>query len=375
MTVAYHHSSAAYGNLNVNPTDAIDAYTAALNSADTWVAYQFQCPPAGATPSKVMVYCSAEAGTVTSGMTCEIYSNSSGGLPDSAVDINTGMTADCAASTWLEFTGFDAALTGGAAYWIVVKNTTGTPGTNYPTLRYYKSQIPYVGSYTAGVAECDYAVRQTNDAGTGWASASVRYHSGGWRIEYSDGGVQGLPISAVTNASTGTAVYDAREHGALFTTPANAKMRVVGAIFGCNKTGSPTSKYRLRLYKGDTLVDTTKLIDPVLVATRTSVRAFFATSRELDASTAYRIVLGSDDSGTCDSSNYLRCISQTYQDSAASRLLMPGRGWYQCYLSGTWTDTNTECPMIALLLDQDSGEFGELAGGGGGPLVGGRLVR
>jgi hypothetical protein len=315
-----------------------------------------------------MVYCSAKAGVVAITATCEIYSNSAGGLPNAAVDINTGITAAIAAGNWIEFTGFDAALTGGATYWIVVKNTTETPGTNYPTLRYFKSHIPFAGSLTSGVGECDYAVRQTTDAGTGWASATLRYYCSGWRIEYSDGGVQGLPISAVTNASAGTAVYDAREHGALFTTPANAKMRVVGAIFGCNKAGSPTSKYRLRLYKGDTLVDTTKLIDPALVTTRTNVRAFFATSRELDASTAYRIVLGSDDSGTCDSSNHLRCISQTYQDSDASRLLMPGRGWYQCYLSGTWTDTNTECPMIALLLDQDSGEFGELAGGGGGGI-------
>jgi hypothetical protein len=348
--------------MNPGPGSSYDTYTCALNSADQWLAYQFQCPPAGATPSKVMAYCSAENGTVTSGIACEIYSNSATGLPNASVDAATAMTADCAPGTWLEFTGFDAALTGGASYWIVLKNTTATPGTNYPTFRYLASQQPIAGS-AGTTAEDAGAARVTADAGTGWAAATARYQVGGWRIEYSGGGVQGCPVSTVTISDAGTAVYDSREQGAKFTSPTNAKLRVVGALASIRKNGSPTSNYRFRLYKDTTLIDTSNLLNAALLANATIIRAYFATVRELDTASTYRIVLGSDNSGTCDSSNYLRCYTQTYQDSDASRLLMPGRGWFHTYLDGTWTDSTTLCPMISLLLDQDGEEFGSVAGG------------
>lgn len=359
MTIGYHHATGLIGMISYDPVSS--AADNALNSADRWIAFSIIAPPAGDTPSKVMVYASGETGTVTTGISCEFYSDNAG-VPGTSLDASTGMTANCAAGTWLEFTGFDVALTGGTLYWVVIKNTTGTPASNYPEIRSLTLMTPMYFANT-GVN----TMKTTADAGSTW-TAATKTSCNNIRIQWG-GGYSGFPVSTQAAASSTYGVYDKRELGVVFTTPAVGKMAVAGIAAVVSKTGTPTRALRLRLYEGVTLVDTTYSTAVANVTTRSWIQGYFSTVRVLKRNTTYRAVISVayTGSGDGDTSNYFACYGYTIQDSNESRSLTPMRGWGGTYTADSSagpvvfseSGLTTFVPQIVLLLDSDAGELAE----------------
>ena len=197
--------------------------TYVLDATAEWLGMSFLAPPGGATLNKVLVYASAVAGAplTDAKLQCDIYSDASG-VPNSSLANTTTVTAKPAAADWVKFTGFTLALTGGTQYWIVLKNIEADPAAKYPT---YKVSYGIVNAYnTAG----PHKSVMTADSGTAWAT-TPKYGIAGFRLEFSDG-FYGFPLSDNTIGSITYGVYDDREHGAYFTTPASGQLVVAGAI-------------------------------------------------------------------------------------------------------------------------------------------------
>jgi hypothetical protein len=330
------------------------AQTFALDGADDRFAFSFLAPPGGPTLTKVLVYASAVAGAplTDAKLQCDIYSDASGS-PNASVASRTTVTAKPGAAAWVEFTGFALTLTGGNIYWIVLSNIEADPTTKYPTYKVTHSAWDYYS--TVGHA----SVKASVDAGSTWTGITQRMGVIGFRLEFSDG-YCGFPTSAYATSVAANAVYSNREDGAYFTTPAVGNLVVAGAIALTRVAGSPGNGVQFRLYKGTTLVDTTKAVLVANIQTTTGAMAFFTASRVLDPNTVYRLTL-SHSGAAGDSSNYYALGYHTLHDDANSRALTALRGWQRTYTTdatGTppsFSETATDVPAIALILDADAG--------------------
>ena len=338
-----------------------------LDSDVEWSAFSFIAPPGGATLNKVLVYVSGVAGAplTDAKLQCEVYTDTAG-VPDTSLATTTTVTAKPAAAAWVEFTGFTLALTGGALYWVVLKNIEANPTTKYPIYRYITNGTPRLTSNQLGV----FSAKMTGDSGTTW-NTDVSNMIAGWRLEFSDG-FSGYPLSDASSGSASYAVYENREQGAYFTTPARGQLVVAGAIANVKIQGSPGNGIKFRLYKGTTLVDTSKEILDHNMSSTVQTMAMFTAQRVLDANTVYRLtIMHSGAAGT--SSNYYTLCYGVLHDSADSRALGPLKGWQNTYTTdstGTppsFSETATIVPCIALLLDTDGGEI--YAAGGGGLMA------
>jgi len=188
-----------------------------LDSAEEWSAFSFIAPPGGATLNKVLVYVSGVAGAplTDAKLQCEVYTDTAG-VPDTSLATTTTVTAKPAAAAWVEFTGFTLALTGGALYWVVLKNIEADPTTKYPIYRYITNGTPRLTSNQRGV----FSAKMTGDSGTTW-NTDVSNMIAGWRLEFSDG-FSGYPLSDASSGTASYAVYENREQGAYFTTSEGA---------------------------------------------------------------------------------------------------------------------------------------------------------
>lgn len=337
-----------------------------LNSANAWLGIAFLAPPGGATLNKVLAYASAVAGTLT-GLECHIFSDSNG-VPGTSLASTSTVTALPTGAAWVEFTGLSYALTGGAQYWIVLKNTTGTPASNYPTFLVCSDATGHYSSVgpTKSV--------QTLDAGTAWAT-SVRYRTGSLRLEYSDG-FSGMPLSGSSSGSASYAIYSNREDGALFTTPANGQFVLAGVCGNVRIVGSPGSGVQFRLYKGTTLIDTSKVVLVGNIQSTVQTMALFTASRVLDQSSQYRITCRHSGAAG-DASNYYSLGYATCHDNADSRACLWLGEWQRTYTTDatgappSFAETNTHVPWMSMLLDSDSGNITAAGGGGGAKIIGG----
>ena len=332
--------------------NTIGTRTYALNASATWYAVSFVAPPAGPTLSKVLMYVSAVNGTLTAGaLECHVYSDAAG-VPGSSLASTTTVTAKPTGAGWVEFTGFSYALTGGTQYWLVIKSTEAVPATNYATFRvvaYITRVYNAVGSMLS-VA--------TVNSGTAWATDS-RTQVGTTRLEFSNGAFMGYPLYDGTTGSTSYGVYGNREYGVVFHTPAGGRFNLSGVTANVRVHGSPGSGIQFRLYKGVTLVATSKTVLVANIQSTQTTFAYFDSAQTLDPDSDYRIVL--KHSGAAgDSSN---CYSLGYgnlHDANASRALLPLGGWTQTSTADatagpiSFSDANTIVPLMSLLLDGES---------------------
>lgn len=346
-----------------------ESRTYQLDSAVEWLGISFIAPPGGATLSKVLVYASAVVGAplTDAKLQCDIY-NDTAGVPDTSQASTTTVTAKPAAAAWVEFTGFTLALTGGVQYWIVLKNLEDNPAVKYVTYKTHAYGTRFYNVFGPSVSV------MTGDSGTAWAT-DQRTGIVGFRLEFSDGGFSGYPIYDASSGTVTYGIYDDREHGVLFTTPASGQLVVAGALANVKKQGSPGYGIKFRLYKGTTLVDTSKEVFGNNIQTTLHAMAMFTAQRVLDANTAYRLtVMHTNSSG--DTSNYYALTYGLLHDAAASRALGPLKGWQGTYTADstasppTFTDVTTVVPCISLLLDTDGGEIYAAAGGGSNPRFG-----
>lgn len=340
-----------------------------LDDAAEWLGISFVAPPGGVTLSKVLVYASAVGGAplTDAKLQCEIYDDAAG-VPNASQATTTTVTAKPAAAAWVEFTGFTLALTGGVQYWIVLKNIEADPAAKNITYKTHAYGTKFYGIYGPTTSV------MTINSGGAWAT-DLRSSIVGFRLEFSDGGFSGYPIYDASSGSVTYGIYDDREHGALFTTPASGQLVVAGAMANIKIQGSPGNGVKFRLYKGTTLVDTSKEVFDQNIQSTLHAMAMFTAQRVLDANTAYRLtVMHTGSAG--NTSNYYALTFASLHDAAASRALGPLKGWQGTYTTdstGTppsFSEVTTVVPCISLLLDTDGGEIYAAAGGGSNPRFG-----
>lgn len=323
-------------------------------------------PSASKTVSKIRVYTSAVAGTIgASDLHCDLYSAPAGisAVADPAtgtlIRAVTTVTTTPTGASWIEFTGFSDALTIGTQYFITVYNTNASAATtNRPTLR-WSTSLPdsTMGSSTS---VSGWFKRASGDSGSTWGTnvASVA----GLVIEYNDGTIDGTPFQQGLAQAAGVGVYSTRESGALFTTPADVKLKVAGIGAWIFSNGSPTGSVRFRLYEGTSLVATTASSNRIHTANVMFLP--FSSSQVLSASTTYRIVLGettqSDTSG-----NRFNLYEYVVDNTALAKAALPFGSWVGTYYDGSsWSNTDTSAPVIWMLLDADD-PFDATSSGGG----------
>lgn len=355
--------------------DAISTGTLAISASGTRLVYSFK-PWEAKTLSKVKVFASAVTGTLgASDLKLELYSYSQGTMlssanPSSLLQTSTTVTATPTGASWVEFTGFTQALTAGTQYALVLSNANGTPASNFPTYRWTTNgNVHLLGSSATG-----WNKRHSTDA-FGTNSVSLAAAIGGVRLEFSDGTFAGMPFS--DSSVTGTeGVFAAREMGVKFTTPADAKLRVIGIGTRITFTGTPGNTLRFRLYNGTSLIDTTA--SAINWTTGNTVNSFFSSPIVLSSNNTYRAMMG-ENTNADTSANRFNMYQYTVENDANSKALLPFGGWVKTVFDGTstWTDTDTSAPIMWLILDT-SDPFDTTGGGTGGTFkrvaLGGGLV-
>ena len=358
------------GYLAISPSNGSAALN--LNAAATWMSFGF-VPEFGASTkqvSKVRIRLSGVTGTLgATDLSCDLCADSSG-VPNSGspIESRNTVTATPTGVGWVEFTGFTATstITRGVRYHFVIKNGNGTPASNYPTVAWYSANT---GPFPAtAISSWGWSKVHTVDSGTNWTSTLQQNVSGGVRIEYSDGSFEGFPLTTITNTGSAVGVYAAREYGVEFTTPANATVNAIGALFFMSKVGTPTNGVRCRLYTGGTpsLQATSDVIPVANIGTSAAwVKFTFSSAISITGGTVVTLVMGTSSGG--DSSNYFRGYYAGIDNDADDKALMPFGAYRAAYLDSTWSYDDTVCLFGGLILDT-SGEY--TASGSGGPVSG-----
>lgn len=361
--------AALFGWCPQTPSNGVSSLS--LNAAATWMAYGFMIPE-NKTLSKVKFRTGNVTGTLgASDISVSLYSSSTAGVPNAAIEARTTLAAAIASSQWAEATGFTSALTRGTQYWIVVKNLNATPASNFVSLIFLATQVipTIVGGSTARQG---WAKNHSTDSGGAWANGVVG--GSNIRLEFSDGSFAGFPIQAA--GSNGTQmVYSTREYGVRVVSPTNAKLNVRGvAMFLNSAVGTPTADPFFKLYTGETpaLLASTDSFPRGIVTAAGWYQAYFSAAQVIDANTVMRVMLAEGAQADA-SANAFRAIEYTIEDNADSKLLMPTGSLKRSYYDGSvWADTDTATPAFALILDSDY-EFAALAAAGAYSPIGRRL--
>lgn len=341
----------------------------ALNSATTYLAFNFRIP-ATKTLNKVQVYCSGKTGSPTAaGTTCGIHPDSSG-EPNATATETRQLAGVPSSAAWNEWTGFTTSCTADTEYWMVIKNATGTPGSNYATWQFISRESVPLGASTANAFGYyfGWGARYTTN-GTAWSSGGSYFNQAmGIRLEFSDGSFAGLPIQA-TAIDTTDMIYSAREYGVKFTIPAGwPTINVKRACFDIASAGTqPSGGMRYRIYTGATTTPTlagTSITAAQLTHVNGGWKTLpFASAVALTAGTTVRVVCGVVSGG--DASNNLRQTLFTLENSAGSKGLTQFGALTKTYTTDgtTFTDTDTGIIPWAIQLDT-AGEFTVSAAGG-----------
>lgn len=361
-----------------------------LNAAGTWYAASLVGPAFGAGVPKslnsVRFFATSVANPgslATSDLTCSLYSDLNGS-PNTLLEGPVSCVAVPAGnSTWVDWTGFTTTLTAGQMYWLVWKNANGTPATNNVTYRTgnngtYVGVGQCVGSTTYGSG----VVKNTTNSGTSWNQ--VAYSSCGWRVGYSDGSYDGMPVNNIGQLGASSIAFGKQEIGVRFTSPP-VVLNVAGLGMAVIKNGSPAGNLRLRLYTGSganiVLRGTTSVIAAANVGSASGFMysAYFPSVVPVAANSNCYVMIG-DDNAADTSGNGYNSLDYTVNNDPNSLALLPFGG---TYYRSTIPD-NTATPVVpsdtvtdflcgGFLLDSVGGEYGLPGTAFGGVLQGGEM--
>ena len=315
-----------------------------LNSATTFLGFSFVCHKASALAT-MRVYVGGKSGTPAD-IRASLYLDN-GGIPNPSGAVAGTETTGVSVSAvgWL---GFDfninyTDLISGQRYWVVLKNYTSTPASNYPTITY--GTPAFVGGGVSDNPSWGLSKASTSTGDSGWGSVAT---GGGCVFELSDGSKYGMPasVTTVTNISSNTT-----EAGEVITAPTTGLV-VVGVDVSLYKNGSPTGGCKVKLYVNRNLVAVSEEIPEASIST-TRYRYQFVFSRPIAVPprAEIRAVVAPEN---YSSGNYyiLRKMSWSPEDVD----MLPGMSGCVTTDGGvTWSDDVTSVHPIGLLLQADNG--------------------
>lgn len=356
-------------------TDSMNAAAATARQA-----FGFFAPQTG-TIDEFCTRIPAKSGTLASTAALVSMYGSVAGVPNGALD--TG-TMDPNSVGFKCTTGLSQAVTVGTQYWFDITNTQASPGSNnFEVVTGPAGVITGNGMATVGstIGLGPQSMRSTNNGAAWSAGAGPRAGAAPYRVHYSTGEYYGFPAilgeqpGLPTNAAD--RIYDTREVGNRFTTPAGVAPNVKCVGFEVGDTGTPTGNLRFRLYNGTTLMATTNELagSGSNIVAATEVVLCFSAVQNLVASTTYRVVIA-ESTQSDTSSNAFVPHRVDWDSDAASLALKPMWGTVQKTIctgscnGGTWTDTNTSYYHgMNLYLDETTPYASSSSSGGGGGSV------
>jgi hypothetical protein len=283
-------------------------------------------------------------------------------IPGTTLTGSFTITLDGSTTGWIKKSGLSIALTAGTQYFAVIADADGG-ATNYVTLavRYTASGVHTVGAFS------DLTVTSTN----GYSTAGTQ--NGGqpaFLLKVGTNVIGGGAISSVATSASST-----NERGMRFRAPEDCTL--IGFVSTSDNVFFNSNISTLKVYADGTSPGGSTLasVTTVSIASGTSpmvdVFVLPAASRvDLTGGTWYRVA--------CDYSSATttprKCTVGGSPDSDVLSIALPfgGNAHYIEESAGSWDDTQTSVlstfgPVLAPKTAS--------ASGGGGPLVGGRLVR
>lgn len=302
----------------------------------------------------VFLSTTARAGTdVNISITIELQADSSGIPSGVALETVTKTSGWSTTAVHTEIpVSWSTQLTGGSRYWLVIKNASAAPTTDYITIGF--RPLSFVGG--TGHTLVGWCKKQYN--GTTWEN-SVVAGSFGAVIVYGNGDSDGQVLTNLdANSVSGvdTRVYSGQETGVQFTAPPNGAITISGVAQYVAKAGSPTGTLQTNIYVNGSIVATSNAVDAALVSNTGALLTFvFLRSVDIPLSSVVAIVLKA--SGGDSTTNYFR-NNTTYTVSTDSRIqqLKPFGGTFSRvqYASATWTTYPQHVPWVAVLLDNNT---------------------
>ena len=356
MSIVYPHIPSIGCELHAG-TSTADSVS--LNTADVRVAYIRRMARSG-TLQKLRIGITNVAGTIPfSDIVCQLHADNvdtPGGTIGTQVPLSGSGNVPGAGIYEFDFSSQNISLSAGERYWFVVRNINATPGTNNVTLQrgFDASVFGWGNNYLEGaVATSTNAGASYTYNGTNRQAFLVILNSGSEGFVYRHGG------SAQPN-------FGNTMRGVLFTTPANAKWRVIAAGFRGIKNGSPTT-ITFRIYQGSTLIAETQNIASYPSGRAGDWYAKFASVVELEPNTQYRLVAYTNG----DASNNFAIYTSICDTSNENYANMPFSSRYTYTTNGgsSWTEDLGNMVNSWFFLLDSAQPYASAGGGGGGGLL------
>lgn len=339
-----------------------------LNSSTKRACQSFIIEDSGKTLKHAKMWVSGKTGTPSASEIKWTLRADSAGFPGSDIEEeNTSATPNSGA--YMESDAFSTALTAGTRYWLCLRNSNASPGSNYIGVRFAGQSSegkPGLAQVHSSDQRWGWAFGDSSDSGSTWAAASAS--SIVMRFEMSDGSFYGLNTTNNWGPDTtaGCRIYGSQEAGAKFTVPADwpgINIRCVGMRAGWAGT-VPAGGLRYRLYTGTSTTPTaTTAVMPAANILFDGYKPLcFDSVQTVAPGTVVRLTAGVASGG--DSSNYLSIQGMQFEDTAANKAATAFGGLSQtCLASGSWTDTANRVPTLAVSLDHTA-PFDVPSGGG-----------
>jgi hypothetical protein len=347
--------------------------TLALNNANNRLGFSFVIT-AAKTLNTVRIFTSTSSGSLgANDLVCEIYAvDTATGNPTGSALASSNTLSATYANGYNTFTGFSLSLSAHTVYWIVISNANGTPASNHFTVRFTNNNTAptYANGTISGSAVWGWNKKHSTDGGSTWGTNVTSCM--GIRLGFSDATYAGFPANAVATSASVSAerVHTGVETGVIFTSPAHAGLRVIGATMFPAAQGSPTGSARYRLYTGSggspTLAGTTAGVPAAHLGSTAPLPLYFASAIEIPAATVCRLVVSN--SAADNSSNYFYASQRWSYDSDSGSLGLRAMGgtWRQAVKDGSdaWSEADDVFYSGALILD-GAQPFMTPSGGGG----------
>ena len=351
-----------------SPNASSLALSGALSGSysQTWLALAFVLDTAK-TLSAFRMYLKTLTGAAGSNCVVDFFSDNGSGAPNASIAgpfTSSGFTA----GAWNSWTGLSVALSASTQYWAVLRNSNGTPTSNYPTWNYMTGLN--AGLYNTG-ASWGWLQTSSTNSGSTWASTQIG--AGGFRLDFSDSTYAGIPISGTINGAAGNRSYASNEQGASFNVPANMNINLRQALVYVSKTGTPNaaSTMAVKIYSGSlSLLATSSAVPVGNVNTGSNgYLVSFASDVQLSSANNPYYLTVQDTYASETSANGYNPVLLTWDGDANSLTLKPMngsmRGVYTTNAGTSFTPTDTTV-MPFVLYGDTAGEFSSTGGGSSG---------
>lgn len=239
-------------------------------------------------------------------------------------------------------------LTKGQRYWIVVRNVSSAPATDYLTIFHIQMTLTAVNGSPLQPWWTKY---QSSDSGATWATATS--NSTALALKYSSGLCIGTPFTQSSFSYTSLLAYGTTSVGVEFKSFTN--LRVRGLVLGTRGLNSPSGPYYQDLYINRTLISSTEYLGYYSSASSMDAVVEIAPTDIYQGDTV--AIMMRCPNGNASNALYL---NQVWQSNDIPDLLAI-RPWGNTIrvaqlIGGTWTTNLSQLytPRFGVILDKDT---------------------